>query len=145
MSNHPAKYEVLIKQYLRSILDVSAMIWRANGKQKFLMVSSFWLAIKKYSLLKETRDHWRWWIFSKWFSTFSAQLFWLRMLDYLSRCSEYFLFYFQYFLAGQAKIALPLLYWHNFLQSMGNGRQSWRSNKTSILPHLPQWQDFKLW
>ena len=28
MSNNPAKYEVLIKQYLRSILDISGVVWR---------------------------------------------------------------------------------------------------------------------
>ena len=27
MSNNPAKYEVLIKQYLRSILDISVELW----------------------------------------------------------------------------------------------------------------------
>ena len=29
MSNNPAKYEVLIEQYLRSILDISDKNWQA--------------------------------------------------------------------------------------------------------------------
>ena len=33
MSNNPAKYEVLIKQYVRSILDINGnMVWNFLGK-----------------------------------------------------------------------------------------------------------------
>ena len=54
ISNNPAKYEVLIKQYLRSILDISALVgpqtwndcgieegWKLNSKvfEKTFLIS----------------------------------------------------------------------------------------------------------
>ena len=39
MSNNPAKYEVLIKQYLRSILDISDKVGYVSYKGKTKVVN----------------------------------------------------------------------------------------------------------